>query len=115
VKAFNTIFAELLPTESRAGRKVQVFIAGDDETAKAKVEDLVMAAEFEPLDSGILEQPLPRTARRVEYLVRLLSRLGNHWRTGISKELILSWRAYRCLGLHPSTSTFGAGPPHVGR
>jgi 8-hydroxy-5-deazaflavin:NADPH oxidoreductase len=44
MKAFNTIFAELLPTESRAGRKVQVFIAGDDETAKAKVSDLVMAA-----------------------------------------------------------------------
>ena len=31
VKAFNTIFAELLPTESRKGRKVQVFIAGDDD------------------------------------------------------------------------------------
>lgn len=54
VKAFNTIFAELLPTESRAGRKVQVFIAGDDETAKAKVSDLAMAAESEPVDSGIL-------------------------------------------------------------
>jgi 8-hydroxy-5-deazaflavin:NADPH oxidoreductase len=54
VKAFNTIFAELLPTESRAGRKVQVFIASDDETAKAKVSDLVMAAEFEPVDSGML-------------------------------------------------------------
>jgi hypothetical protein len=54
VKAFNTIFAELLPTESRVGRKVQVFIAGDDETAKAKVSDLVMAAEFEPVDSGAL-------------------------------------------------------------
>jgi predicted dinucleotide-binding enzyme len=50
VKAFNTIFAELLPAESRVGRKVQVFIAGDDETAK----DLVMAAEFEPVDSGTL-------------------------------------------------------------
>ena len=53
VKAFNTIFAELLPTESRKGRKVQVFIAGDDE-AKAKVSDLVKAAEFEPIDSGTL-------------------------------------------------------------
>jgi predicted dinucleotide-binding enzyme len=53
VKAFNTIFAELLPTESRKGRKVQVFIAGDDE-AKAKVSDLVKAAEFEPIDSGML-------------------------------------------------------------
>jgi 8-hydroxy-5-deazaflavin:NADPH oxidoreductase len=39
-KAFNTIFAELLPTESRKGRKVQVFIASDDETAKAKVSIL---------------------------------------------------------------------------
>jgi predicted dinucleotide-binding enzyme len=54
VKAFNTIFAELLPTGSRKGRKVQVFIAGDDETAKAKVSDLVKAAEFEPVDSGTL-------------------------------------------------------------
>ena len=54
VKAFNTIFAELLPTESRKGRKVQVFIAGDDETAKAKVSDLVKTVEFEPIDSGTL-------------------------------------------------------------
>ncbi len=36
VKAFNTIFAELLPAESRKGRKVQVFIADDDEIAKLK-------------------------------------------------------------------------------
>jgi predicted dinucleotide-binding enzyme len=54
VKAFNTIFAELLPTENRKGRKVQVFIAGDDEAAKATVSDLVKAAEFEPVDSGPL-------------------------------------------------------------
>jgi predicted dinucleotide-binding enzyme len=54
VKAFNTIFAELLPTESRKGRKVQVFIAGDDQTAKAKVSDLVKATEFAPIDSGTL-------------------------------------------------------------
>jgi predicted dinucleotide-binding enzyme len=43
VKVFNTIFAELLPTESCKGRKVQVFVAGDDEEAKAKVSDLVKA------------------------------------------------------------------------
>ena len=54
VKAFNTIFAELLPTESRKGRKVQVFIAGDDETAKATVSNLVKALEFEPVESGTL-------------------------------------------------------------
>ena len=50
VKAFNTIFAELLPTESRKGRKVQVFIAGDDQMARAKVSNLVKALEFEPVD-----------------------------------------------------------------
>ena len=54
VKAFNTIFAELLPTESRKGRKVQVFIAGDDETAKATVSNLVKALEFEPVEYGTL-------------------------------------------------------------
>jgi 8-hydroxy-5-deazaflavin:NADPH oxidoreductase len=46
--------AELLPTESRKGRKVQVFIAGDDETAKAKVSGLVKVVGFEPVDSGTL-------------------------------------------------------------
>jgi predicted dinucleotide-binding enzyme len=54
VKAFNTIFAELLPTETRKGRKVQVFIAGDDERAKATVSNLVKALEFEPVESGTL-------------------------------------------------------------
>jgi 8-hydroxy-5-deazaflavin:NADPH oxidoreductase len=54
VKAFNTIFAELHPTESRKGRRVQVFIAGDDEAANAKVTDLVKALEFEPINSGPL-------------------------------------------------------------
>src|SRR5262249_12660904 len=54
VKAFNTIFAELPPTEARKGRKVQVFVAGDDEAAKARVSELVKSVEFEPVDSGIL-------------------------------------------------------------
>src|SRR5262245_64359351 len=79
VKAFNTIFAELLPTESRAGRKVQVFIAGDDETAKAKVEDLVMAAEFEPVDSGMLSN-----SRYLEPLGELNIWLGFFLGWGIS-------------------------------
>ena len=34
MKAFNTIFAQLLPAEAREGRTVQVFVAGDDEAAK---------------------------------------------------------------------------------
>ena len=41
VKAFNTIFAQLLPSEAREGRDpVQVFVAGDDEAAKKAVSGL---------------------------------------------------------------------------
>jgi predicted dinucleotide-binding enzyme len=38
VKAWNTVFAELLPAEAREGRTapVQVFLAGDDEAAKGR-------------------------------------------------------------------------------
>ena len=56
VKAFNTIFAELLPAEARASRSapVQVFVAADDEAAKRAVSDVVAKGGFEPVDSGPL-------------------------------------------------------------
>ena len=55
VKAFNTIFAQLLPTEAREGRDpVQVFVAGDDEAAKKTVSDLVSKGGFQPVESGPL-------------------------------------------------------------
>lgn len=55
VKAFNTIFAQLLPLEARAKRApVQVFIAGDDEAAKRKVSELVARTGFLPVESGPL-------------------------------------------------------------
>lgn len=54
VKAFNTIFAQLLPTEARTGRKVQVFVAGDDEAAKKTVSELVAKGGFEAVESGPL-------------------------------------------------------------
>ncbi|HWK32234.1 MAG TPA: NAD(P)-binding domain-containing protein, partial [Hyphomicrobium sp.] len=47
VKAFNTIFAQLLPAEARKGRTVQVFVAGDDEAAKKTVSDIAKKADFE--------------------------------------------------------------------
>ena len=37
VKAFNTIFAQLLPAEARQGKTLQVFVASDDEAAKGQV------------------------------------------------------------------------------
>ena len=56
VKAFNTIFAELLPAEARANRAapVQVFIAGDDEGAKTAVSEIVAKGGFAPVESGPL-------------------------------------------------------------
>ena len=55
VKAFNTVFAQLLPTDARSGRDpVQTFVAADDETAKKTVFSLAAKGGFEPVDSGPL-------------------------------------------------------------
>jgi predicted dinucleotide-binding enzyme len=54
VKAFNTIFAGLVPAEAREGRKLQVFVAGDDAAATAKVREVVQALGFVAVDSGPL-------------------------------------------------------------
>jgi 8-hydroxy-5-deazaflavin:NADPH oxidoreductase len=54
VKAFNTIFSQLLPASAREGRSVQVFVAGDDAAAKAQVQALTRTLGFEPVDAGPL-------------------------------------------------------------
>ena len=54
VKAFNTIFSDLLPREARNGTSLQVFLASDDADAKRAVESLVRAMDFEPVDAGPL-------------------------------------------------------------
>jgi predicted dinucleotide-binding enzyme len=55
VKAYNTIFAELLPAEAREGRApLQVFVAANDEAAKKAVSDIAAKGGFEPVDSGPL-------------------------------------------------------------
>jgi predicted dinucleotide-binding enzyme len=55
VKAFNTIFAQLLPAEAREGRApVQVFVVADDWAAKKAVSDIVAKGGFERVDSGRL-------------------------------------------------------------
>ncbi|MFF2052230.1 NADPH-dependent F420 reductase [Leifsonia sp. NPDC058194] len=59
VKAFNTVYAELL----EAGRPVQVFVASDDDAAKDVVAGLVTAIGCEPFDVGPL-----RVSRHLERL-----------------------------------------------
>ena len=53
VKAFNTIFAQLL--SAKAGRtKAQVLYAGNDAAAKDAVRGLIESAGFEAVDAGPL-------------------------------------------------------------
>jgi predicted dinucleotide-binding enzyme len=63
VKAFNTTFPGTLTAGEVAGQPLDVFIAGDDEAAKAKVARLVQDGGLRPIDAGPL-----RRARELEAL-----------------------------------------------
>lgn len=63
VKAFNTVFSRTLPDAQKAGVPLDVFIAGDNPQAKAKVIQLVESGGMHPIDAG----PLAR-ARQLEAL-----------------------------------------------
>ena len=63
VKAFNTTFAGTLVAGEAGGQKLDVFVAGDDDEAKAEVSRLVSAGGLHAVDVG----PLHR-ARQLEQL-----------------------------------------------
>jgi predicted dinucleotide-binding enzyme len=56
VKAFNTMYYETLRTEGNPsdGHRLVLFVAGDDEEAKAVVAGLIEEIGFEPVDTGSL-------------------------------------------------------------
>lgn len=54
VKAFNTIFAPLLAAEARAGKTLQVFVAGDDVAANVAVAAIAESIGFEAVEAGPL-------------------------------------------------------------
>ncbi|MBU6460996.1 MAG: hypothetical protein KGQ58_09030 [Proteobacteria bacterium] len=56
VKAFNTTFAQTLAEGQVAGQVLDVFIAGDDASAKAKVIGLVESSGLVPIDAGTLQR-----------------------------------------------------------
>jgi NADPH-dependent F420 reductase len=82
VKAFNTTFAGTLLAGQVDGKALDVFIAGDDAAAKARVAQLVTDGGMRALDSG----PLSR-ARQIEAMqflhIVLQGSLGNTWSTAI--------------------------------
>ena len=67
VKAFNTVFAQVLAAGPQlAGEAVPVFFAGDDEHAKGAVKTLIQSLGFTPVDAGGL-----KNARYLEPLAGL--------------------------------------------
>ncbi|MEO6850575.1 MAG: hypothetical protein ABI166_08090 [Mucilaginibacter sp.] len=55
VKAFNTLFAEVLAGDPHVGKGKRVlFISGDDNDAKASVSEIVSKIGFAPIDLGPL-------------------------------------------------------------
>ena len=76
VKAFNTVFASRHAAPTENGEALDLYIAGDDATAKATVAELGASIGFRPLDVGGL-----RMARSLEELAFLNITLnaGNGW------------------------------------
>jgi NADPH-dependent F420 reductase len=82
VKAFNTVFAGALRSGQVDGRPLDIWIAGDDADAKAKVAQLVKDAGMRPIEAG----PLSR-ARQIEAMQFLhivtQGTLGTNWGSAI--------------------------------
>lgn len=83
VKAFNTTFAGTLAAGQVAGQTLDVFLAGDDDAAKARVAEFVKAGGLEAIDVGALDR-----ARQLEALgllgitlqFRLNTGFGTAWK-----------------------------------
>lgn len=73
VKAFNTLFSHVLATGSADGRPLDVFIAGDDAEAKARVSAFIESLGLRPLDTGQLSM-----ARTLEHVGLLAIGLVTH-------------------------------------
>src|SRR6202167_4718697 len=58
VKAFNTLFRDVLAAGPAEGRPLDVFIAGDDAQAKARVSAFIESLGLRPWDTG--ELPMAR-------------------------------------------------------
>ncbi|MFI6962319.1 NADPH-dependent F420 reductase [Streptomyces sp. NPDC050255] len=73
VKAFNTLFSHVLAAGPADGRPLDVFIAGDDAEAKARVSAFIESLGLRPLDTGQLSM-----ARTLEHVGLLAIGLVTH-------------------------------------
>lgn len=73
VKAFNTVFSHVLAAGSVDGRPLDIFLAGDDANAKARVSTFVESLGLRPMDTGPLVM-----AKTLEHVSLLSLGLMNH-------------------------------------
>ena len=66
VKAFNTLFSNVLAADPAEGRPLDVFIAGDDAQAKARVSAFIESLGLRPMDTGQL--PMARAMENAALL-----------------------------------------------
>src|SRR5471030_1231314 len=66
VKAFNTQFSHVLAAGPTEGHPLDVFLAGDDAQAKARVSAFIESLGLRPMDTGPL--PMARTLENVALL-----------------------------------------------
>lgn len=82
VKAFNTVFAGTLETGKVDGKELDVFLAGDDADAKAKVAEVVKTSGMRPVDVGPLAN-----ARHLEGFgliqMAVQEQIGTNWMSAL--------------------------------
>ncbi len=85
VKAFNTVFAQVLSEGPRLGQgTVPVFVAADDAAAREVVKQLARSAGFDAIDAGAL-----KNARYLEPLAGLNIYLG--YGAGLGTAIAPTW------------------------
>lgn len=86
VKAFNTVFAQVLANGAQlsGGQQVPVFVAGDDGSAKQTVSTLAKSMGFSVVDTGTL-----KNARYLEPLAGLNIYLG--YGAGLGTAIAPAW------------------------
>lgn len=70
VKAFNTTFAKTLVAGTVAGQPLDVFVAGNSESAKLKLTEIIARSGMRPIDTGPLHW-----ARQLESFMLLMMSL----------------------------------------
>ena len=78
VKAFNTTYAGTLLAGQVAGQPLDVFIAGDDADAKAKVAQIVTDGSMRPIDAGPLSRARQNEGMQLLHIT-LQNTLDTNW------------------------------------